>query len=117
MRKKLTISSVIVVGIAVVLFAWLRPAYKDARTNQCINYLRQIDAAKHQWAHENHKSAGEVVTWSDLVGPQKSMPTMVECPSGGTYTLGRVDEGPSCSVPEHRPPELNAPANGASRHR
>ena len=73
--------------------------------NACINNLRQIDAAKQQWALENGKNAGDVPTAEDLKPFFKNgvFPT---CPAGGTYTIGAVSNAPTCSIPGHKLPQL-----------
>ena len=68
--------------------------------NTCINYLRQIDAAKQQWALEKNKPAEAVPTEKDLLPYFKDQVFPV-CPAGGTYTLNAVGEVPSCSIPGH----------------
>jgi hypothetical protein len=74
-----------------------------AERNACINILRQIDAAKQQWALEKNKTADAIPTAQDLLPYFKDgiFPT---CPSGGTYTLNAVGYLPSCSVPGHELP-------------
>jgi chromosome segregation ATPase len=71
-----------------------------ARLNACVNNLRQIDAAKQQWALENKKTADAIPTALDLLPyfPDRVFPV---CPSGGTYTINAVDELPTCSIPGH----------------
>jgi chromosome segregation ATPase len=76
------------------------PASAVTQLNTCINNLRQIDAAKQQWALENNKTASAVPTAQDL------LPYLVDglfpvCPSGGTYTINAVGITPTCSVPGH----------------
>jgi hypothetical protein len=71
--------------------------------NACINNLRQIDAAKNEWALEKGKTNGSPVTEADLkpyikLDAQGNLP---KCPAGGKYTIGRVGESPTCSVPGH----------------
>lgn len=70
--------------------------------NMCINNLRQIDAAKNQWALENGKSPSAVPTEADLrpyIGPPgRGFP---HCPQGGVYTIGAVGVVPKCSIPGH----------------
>jgi hypothetical protein len=67
--------------------------------NACINNLRQIDGAKEQWALENHIESGaasiakEVNAYIKGGGPK--------CPAGGSYTYGKVDEPPRCSIKGH----------------
>jgi methyl-accepting chemotaxis protein len=66
----------------------------------CINHLRQIDAAKQQWALENNKTADAIPTEQDLL-PYLKDGVFPVCPSGGTYTIGAVGVPPTCSVPGH----------------
>ena len=62
----------------------------------CINYLRQIDTAKEQWARDNGKSYGDLV---DEKGVSKYIKRgRPQCPAGGAYTYGRVGEDPTCSL-------------------
>jgi hypothetical protein len=78
-------------------------ARQTAQTNACINNLRQIDAAKQEWALENKKRSTDTPTQSDLTRFLKNgqWPT---CPAGGTYTIGAVGQTPTCSIPEHKLP-------------
>jgi hypothetical protein len=72
--------------------------------NACINILRQIDAAKQQWALEKNKPASAVPTAQDLL-PYFKDGVIPACPSGGTYTINAVGYLPSCSVPGHELPQ------------
>lgn len=72
--------------------------------NACINILREIDAAKQQWALEKNKPASAVPAAQDLL-PYFKDGVFPTCPSGGTYTLNAVGELPSCSVPGHELPQ------------
>jgi hypothetical protein len=76
--------------------------------NACINNLRQIDAAKKEWALENGKSGGDVPTAADLKPYFKDgkFPT---CPAGGIYTIGAVSNAPTCSIPGHALPVTMGP--------
>jgi small-conductance mechanosensitive channel len=69
----------------------------------CINHLRQIDAAKQQWALENNKTADDVPTAQDIAPYIKldANGNIPGCPSGGTYTIGAVGVPPTCSIPGH----------------
>ena len=99
--------SVLLPGVAVAgaLAAIAIPNFVRARTvsqeNACINNLRQIDAAKQQWALENGKKATDTPTKADLLPFLRSWPV---CPQGGTYTIGPVSEQPTCSIPGHSLP-------------
>jgi hypothetical protein len=72
--------------------------------NACINILRQIDAAKQQWALEKNKPASAIPTAQDLL-PYFKDGVFPACPSGGTYTINAVGYLPSCSVPGHELPQ------------
>jgi hypothetical protein len=76
-------------------------ARATSQENACINNLRQIDAAKNEWALEKGKSASDIPTREDLLPYLRSWPV---CPAGGTYTIGPVGEQPTCSIPGHRLP-------------
>ena len=84
----------------------------DPRTspaNACINNLRQIDAAKEEWVLEHNAKTNDVVTINDIrpyierernnryirLDAKGNLP---KCPSGGTYTIGKVGEPPTCSL-------------------
>ena len=94
----------IVVAIIGLLAAIAIPNFVRARANAqangCINNLRQIDAAKNQWAMENHKGANDTPTESDLL-PYFKNHQFPHCPSGGTYTIGQNSVPPTCSVTNH----------------
>jgi len=75
-----------------------------AQLNACINNLRQIDAAKQQWALENDKTADAIPSAQDLL-PYFSNLVFPVCPSGGTYTINAVGVPPTCSVPGHVLPQ------------
>jgi hypothetical protein len=70
------------------------------QANPCYNNLRQIESAKNEWALENGKTNGTLVTENDIK-PYIMLNTngdFLKCPLGGTYTIGRVGEDPKCSI-------------------
>jgi DNA anti-recombination protein RmuC len=75
-----------------------------AQLNACINNLRQIDAAKQQWALENDKTADAIPPAQDLL-PYFRGGVFPVCPSGGGYTINVVGVPPTCSVPGHVLPQ------------
>jgi len=79
-------------------------ARETSMMNACINNLRQIDAAKNEWALEHGKKPGDVPTAQDLT-PYFKNGAFPTCPAGGTYTIGPVGENPTCSVPRHKLPQ------------
>jgi chromosome segregation ATPase len=68
--------------------------------NACINNLRQIDAAKQQWALEKNKTTEAVPVAADLL-PYLAGGTFPVCPSGGIYTINSCGDLPSCSITGH----------------
>jgi len=68
------------------------------QTDACINNLRQIEAAKQQWALENHKASTDIPAAADIT---PYLPKQVACPAGGTYNINAVNVPATCSVPGH----------------
>jgi len=70
----------------------------------CINNLRQIEGAKQQFALENQKPAGALVSTEDLAPylPNKAMPA---CPAGGIYSLNPIGLNPTCNIAGHALPK------------
>ena len=94
----------IVVAIIGLLAAIAIPNFVKARgtaqKNACINNLRQIDAAKQQWALENKKADADAPSRTDLqpfLGDKK----FPVCPAGGEYTINPMSAHPECSKPGH----------------
>ena len=77
-------------------------ARETAQMNACINNLRQIDAAKNEWALENNKTTNNVPTAQDLNQYITGGFASLHCPAGGTYTIGPVGQAPTCSIPAHK---------------
>jgi hypothetical protein len=95
---------IILAVIAVVVLAVAVPNFIRARAtrsaNPCINNMRIIESAKNQWMLERGKTTNDVPTWNDLrpYFPDRWSNSIPVCPDGGTYTLGRVGEPPTCSL-------------------
>jgi len=87
-----------------LLLAIAIPNFVKAREttmkNACINNLREIDAAKNQWAMDHQKQATDTPTQSDLLPYLKNHQWPL-CPAGGTYTIGQDSIPPTCSVTNH----------------
>src|SRR5215469_2927847 len=94
----------VAIGIA---FIFAKPSNHGgiSKKNLCINNLRLIDGAKEAWAQEHQKTNSDIPAWADLK-PYfgRSGGEILECPSGGTYTVGRIDQKPTCSIPGHALP-------------
>ena len=97
------IEILIVVMIIGILLAIAVPsmfnASERARANACRANLRQIQAAKEQWAMANNQGPDAEPTQAQLTnGFLQSWPV---CPSGGTYTIGNMSTNPTCSIAGH----------------
>ena len=94
------IEILIVVMIIGILLAIAVPsmfnASERARANACRLNLRQIQAAKEQWALVNRRPGTAWPSWANLV-PQ-FLQGQPQCPAGGTYTLRNVRTRPTCSI-------------------
>ena len=90
----------IVVAIIGLLLAIAIPNFIRARgTTQkktCINNLRQVDSAKHQWALENRKADTSTPNTDDLkVYIRKNQ--FPSCPANGAYEVNAMNTDPTCS--------------------
>jgi hypothetical protein len=90
-------------AIAVPNFVKARAVSQE---NACINNLRQIEAAKNEWALEKGQDGGAVPTEADLT-PYLQGGKFPICPAGGTYTINAVTNNPTCTVPGHALEELD----------
>jgi len=66
----------------------------------CLNHLIQIGGAKQEWKLEHNKTGADIPTWEDLK-PYIARSIELKCPAGGTYTIGKVDVPPMCSITNH----------------
>jgi WD40 repeat protein len=77
-------------------------AKRTMNANTCISNLRRIEGAKQMWALDNHKQNTDTPTMEDLrpcFGPGPNGELV--CPDGGVYTLGKIGNKPTCSIPGH----------------
>jgi outer membrane lipoprotein-sorting protein len=81
-------------------------ARANSQRNACITNLRQIDGAKNEFALEKGKKNGDPVTEADIKPYIKldANGNLPKCPAGGTYTIGKVGELPTCSIAGHALP-------------
>lgn len=83
----------ILLGIAVPQFLRSRA---QGQMKTCLTSLHKIEEGKELWAIAEHKPADAACQMSDVV------PTYVkripQCPGGGVYTVGALDETPTCSL-------------------
>jgi hypothetical protein len=100
-RKAMVLVTCLLVGfLALVVVPEFVAATLSRAANPCINNLRQIEAAKEEWALDRGKANGDLVTDNDIKPYIKldSTGNLPKCPLGGSYTIGRVGEDPKCSI-------------------
>jgi prepilin-type N-terminal cleavage/methylation domain-containing protein len=92
----------LVVAIIGLLTTLALPASIKARTRAqttaCINNLRQIDAAKEQWAMASLAGTGSV---DEAAVNEYIKDGAPGCPGGGSYGYGELGHSPVCSIAVH----------------
>ena len=92
----------IVVAIIGLLAAIAIPSFMNARmksqTNACINNLRQMEAAKEQWALETKQVQGATADSTACLAYLKASPI---CPAGGSYNWLTIGTNATCTVTNH----------------
>ena len=76
-----------------------RPSREEKQREKCIIKLMCIDAAKEQWALAEDKVTGDEIVKDEV--DEYIRGGAPRCPAGGTYTYGKINEPPRCSVPGH----------------
>jgi len=94
---------VMVIGVllAIALPNFVR-ARRAAHCNGCLNNLKEIDAAKQQWAMDNSQPGSATPLATDLFGTGKYLTQAPTCPTTGApydATLAPVDTYPTCPNP------------------
>jgi prepilin-type N-terminal cleavage/methylation domain-containing protein len=83
----------ILLAIAVGVFT---KAKESARRWACVANMKDIDAAKWQWAMEHNKSALDTPTDADIL-PYLRSDALPVCPAGGdSYAMNSVSERTVC---------------------
>ena len=99
--KLFLVSAVVPVGmLSAIAIPNFVKARSTAQKNACITNLRQIAAAKQQWALENKKADTDTPTKTDLL-PFLTNQQFPVCPGKGDYTINPVSTPPQCSLPGH----------------
>ena len=97
-RNLVAIAMILMVvgGIAVLSIPNFVKSRATSQASSINNNLRQIDAAKNEWALENHKLGNDVPTADDLSPYLKG--GALKPVTGETYVLGSVSESPAATV-------------------
>jgi hypothetical protein len=88
------------IGVGVAVPGFIK-ARATAQEKVCNENLAKLDGAKEQLALEKNLKQGAEVKWEDLIaapdGSGGYLRRTPACPKGGTYTLGKIGEDPTCT--------------------
>ncbi|MGV3720396.1 MAG: competence type IV pilus major pilin ComGC [Actinomycetota bacterium] len=73
-------------------------AREGSRAKACQHNLLQIQSAKERWAMDKNRQATDTPGMPELAVPGVYMRGNPECPGGGSYTVGRLNQIPTCSI-------------------
>jgi hypothetical protein len=94
-RKIMVLIGMLLAVNLVMGVRWYLATRSTSASNSCVNNLRQIIAAKEQWAQEHHKTTNDVPSWEEI---RPYLAGELVCPQHGTYACGRVGDPPTCSL-------------------
>ena len=94
------------VGVAIwvsailAIFVWRawRQHEDDRLRSSCISDLHMIAIAKEVCSIKRGLTNGTTVEWKDIEPYLEGDRSWYRCPAGGTQSLGRIGEPPTCSI-------------------
>lgn len=113
LKRKIGISlAVVATTYCVLAYIFMWPpvvVYRSTAAigDPCVDNLRHLDSAIKQFALEQNKITGDIVTLADLTPYIKlnSHHEIPECPQGGKYSVTVVGVKPTCSLGSKYPLE------------
>jgi hypothetical protein len=79
---------------------YIRAGRRRPKLSVCRLNLEGINTAKKMWANDGGKTTNDVPSWNDLQDflAGQSLKGIPICPDGGSYSINRVGERPTCSI-------------------
>jgi len=79
---------------------YIRNGRRRPKISMCKINLQGIVISKQMWANENGKTTDDIPSWENVreYWPGPPLKGNVICPEGGTYSINRVGERPTCSI-------------------
>jgi prepilin-type N-terminal cleavage/methylation domain-containing protein len=96
MVEMMIVTLIIAVILSIAIPNFIR-SRESSHTQICVANLKQMDAAKEQWAMDNRAEVGTTITGDLPTLIPNYIKDTLECPSGGSYTLGLTGAYPTCS--------------------
>jgi len=96
-----SLSLLLIFGCLVIGVPLFIKARSVTAVNACVNNLHQIDAAANQFALNHNLTNGSPINFPNDLTPYinpHSAGKIPKCPQGGTYSIKRVGETPTCSL-------------------
>ncbi|MGB0581555.1 MAG: type II secretion system protein [Limisphaerales bacterium] len=88
---------VAVLGVlALIALPNLFSSRKTAEDKVCISNLRAIMHAKEKWGFDQKKQPADIPVYDDIKEYLTRMNQLSICPLGGQYSLGALNENPTC---------------------
>ena len=84
----------LLIAVAVPNFSKMR---RDAQKTACHAQLQSIDGFKEMWATQEKRADNDTPSEAQL-GEFFKGEVMPTCPGGGSYTIGAVTAGATCSI-------------------
>ena len=99
--RRIVFTWLVIAAVAYLVWLVCVPNFPGSRTskiNGIINNLRQLDAAKQQWALDHGRTGAVLVTEQDIAPYVRQPPGRVRPVAGERYILNRLDQSPQAEL-------------------
>jgi prepilin-type N-terminal cleavage/methylation domain-containing protein len=90
---------VLILGILLSIAATqFQKARERSQATACQHNLKTILGAKERWAMDHSREPEDTPTMEELAEPGVYMRGTPQCPTSGRYTIGQLNQLPTCSI-------------------